>query len=51
MSAVAQYKINLPRDLYEEIRAAAKANYRSINQEIVARLARSLCSETEGRVD
>lgn len=37
-----QYKLRMPQEIKERIQEAAKANHRSMNAEIVARLADSL---------
>lgn len=36
--AIAKFSARLPKDLYEEIRASAEANGRSMNNEIIHRL-------------
>ncbi len=36
---------NIPKDLYERLRTAAAENFRSVNQEVLARLNRSFDAE------
>lgn len=45
METEAQMKLRLPRTLRDEIEAAAKANNRSMNSEIVARLTRTFATD------